>query len=189
MILLPCGALALLAGLGPRAQAGPAEPVAPPSISADGTEVRYAGLHVAWSRCVEGQHWDGRGCTGEALRVDQAHATGLAAARRRADGGAWRVPSLGDWQHLLHPRGRAPGLDARLFPAGPPGWHWSSTAEIDTQTVNPYRYGNIERGVDGQNVNRLAFLHGWAVEPASGEQRDDMLRRTRLPVRLVRPLD
>jgi hypothetical protein len=36
--------------------------------------------------------------------------------------------------------------------------------------VNPYRYDNISRGVSGESVNRLSFLHGWSVDLGTGER-------------------
>jgi hypothetical protein len=43
------------------------------------------------------------------------------------------------------------------------------------------------RGRTNENTNRMAFLHGWAVNLTSGEARGDVTKRTKLPVRLVRP--
>ena len=59
---------------------------------------------------------------------------------------------------------------------------------VDTSNVNQYDYKNIERGVTPQNANRIAFLHGWAVNLLTGEAREDVLERTKLPVRLVREM-
>ena len=52
--------------------------------------------------------------------------------------------------------------------------------------INPYSYESVMRGVDGQNVAQMKFLHGWVVNTGTGEARDDVLRRTPMFVQLVR---
>ncbi len=43
------------------------------------------------------------------------------------------------------------------------------------------------QGRTEDNTNRLDFLRGWAVNLTTGEAAGDVNRRSRLPVRLVRP--
>ncbi len=54
-----------------------------------------------------------------------------------------------------------------------------------TWDVSGKRAKNIEKGVTAENSNSLAFLHGWAVNPQTGEARGDVLKREKLLVRLV----
>ena len=156
-------------------------------VSDDGATVFDARVKVVWSRCVEGMRWNGRMCAGSAQLVDHAGAIAFAAARRKSDGADWRLPRVTDLQRLaVQASGPSSGLDAQLFPQAPADWHWSGTANIDTGDVNVYNYGNITQGRTNANANRIAFLHGWAVNLSTGEARGDVTKRTKLPVRLMR---
>lgn len=156
------------------------------TVSPDGALVLNARARLAWSRCVEGMRWNGKTCTGQPLQVDHAGAVALAAARRQADGGDWRLPRVPELQRLVSKAQRPPGLDPTLFPAGPLDWHWSGTANVDIAPVNPYNYGNIAQGRNMATDGQLAVLQGWAVNLGSGQARGDVPRPTKLPVRLVR---
>lgn len=171
---------------GTAARAGDA--AIPPDwgYSADGAHVLHLSARAVWSRCVEGMRWDGRRCVGEPLRLD--HAGALAWARKRAEteGLAWRLPQVKELQHLLAVDARASGgTTAAFLPEPPPGWCWTATAPVDTRPVNEYHYGNVMRGLTAQNTTQVRFLHGWAVNLATGEARDDALKRSLLLVRLV----
>ncbi|MBV8123871.1 MAG: DUF1566 domain-containing protein [Burkholderiaceae bacterium] len=137
-----------------------------------------------WSRCVEGMDWDGRRCSGTALLLEHSQAIARAVARSRQDGKSWRVPSVPELEAFAA-SARATS-EIVLCPDAPQGWYWTSSTRVDTSDVNQYSYGNIMNGVNSQNVNRMDFLHGWAVDVDTGKVRGDVLKRTRLPVRLVR---
>lgn len=168
------------------ASAACAAPPPPWAVTDDGQGVTSPGGTLIWSRCVQGMQWTGRTCAGQPALATRAEAIAWAAARRSTDRLDWRLPRVTELQKLAEPRAHPPGLDARLFPAAPTGWYWSATARVDTAAVNPYHYGNIRQGITPQNANHLGFLQGWAVNLDSGEGRDDVLKSTRLPVRLVR---
>ncbi|MEX8494839.1 DUF1566 domain-containing protein [Sphaerotilus sp.] len=190
-IPLPCRPLrvltfALLAATVQAAAPIPAD--APALVLADnGAQILDPYTGLAWSRCVEGMRWNGRTCTGQPVRVSHAQALALAVSRKDADGFAWRLPRVTELERLVHRSGPTPGLDPVLFPAAPAESHWAMTASIDTNMapVNQYNYANILRGRTDENTTQMAFLHGWAVNPATGEARGDVLKRTELPVRLV----
>lgn len=184
--------LALLAAMGVALAAGAAAAdMADFEVSRDGSALIDQRAGLVWSRCVEGMRWSGRTCTGEPARVSHSKAVALASARKAADGVAWRLPRVTELQRLAPRSGRSPGLDPVLFPAAPDERHWAMTANIDSAptAVNPYNYGNILRGRTSENTNQMAFLHGWAVNPETGEARSDVLKRMALPVRLVRTLE
>lgn len=186
LLAIVCGCLLP----GTPARAGDA--AAPPDwgYSADGTHVLHLSARAVWSRCVEGMRWDGQRCVGEALRLDHAGALALARKRTETDGLAWRLPQVKELQHLLDVNDHASaGTTAVFLPAAPPGWCWTGTAPVDTSSFNEYSYGNVMRGLTAQNTTQVRFLHGWAVDLATGEARDDALKRSRLLVRLVAPLD
>jgi hypothetical protein len=154
-------------------------------VSKDGSFVFDPHSRLAWARCVEGMQWSGQSCTGEPKQVNFAEARALAIARAKADDACWRVPGVKELQHLVgNGEASAQGGEA-LFPSAPPDWYWTASVSIDSRSVNPYDYKNIQKGVTEQNANRLAFLHGWVVNVQTGEARGGVLRSTKLPVRLV----
>lgn len=159
------------------------------ALSPDGAEVIDTRAGQAWSRCVEGMRWTGKTCEGEPMLLTHKEALTLVSARRKADGRDWRLPRVTDLRHLVSDTSTPRGQYARLFPAAPADWYWASTANVDTATkeVNPYNYGNVMSAHNGAgNVNRMAFLHGWAVNMDTGEADGEVSRRSKLPVRLVR---
>ncbi|MBV8035105.1 DUF1566 domain-containing protein [Roseateles sp.] len=171
----------LLAALALQARAADAALVP----SADGQELLDAANGRAWSRCVEGMRWDGRSCQGKPALFTHAEALAMARARSEAEGRAWRVPRVPELRHFGDRLAHAP---AALAPAGPAGWHWTSSARIDSEAANPYAYRNVQRGATGTPIDQLRVQVGWAVDPRNGEARGDMPRRERLPLRLVRGL-
>lgn len=186
LLAIVCGCL--LPSMAARADDTPA--ASDWGYSADGTHVLHLGARAVWSRCVEGMRWDGRRCVGEALQLDHAGALALARKRAETDGLAWRLPQVKELQHLLEVNAHATrSTTAALLPEPPPGWCWTATAPVDTRSFNEYQYGNVMRGLTAQNTTQVRFLHGWAVNLATREARDDALKRSRLLVRLVAPLD
>lgn len=157
--------------------------------TASGDYVVNVATSMAWKRCVEGMRWNGRRCEGRALRLSHADAVALARSRSQADGVTWRLPSAKELQRLAQRNAHPPHGEGPLMPVDDDEWCWSSTTPVDTSAINEYSYGNISRGVNGQNMARLHFLHGVAVNMASAEMRSDTPRRDLLYVRLVRPVD
>lgn len=155
--------------------------------SADGQEVIDAAAGLAWSRCVVGMRWEGRGCVGEARLATHAEALGLARTRSEAEGRLWRVPRVTELKHFLDRLGHARDA-AALAPAAPDGWYWTSSTRIESEAVNPYAYRNVERGATQRQVDRLVVQAGWAVRQPDGDARGDAAKREKLAVRLVRSL-
>jgi hypothetical protein len=190
-----CRALLVLTLALRTATAQAAAPIpadAPALVTADhGAQVLDPYTGLAWARCVEGMHWNGKTCAGQPVRVSHGQALALAAVRKDLDRFAWRLPRVAELERLVHRSGSPPGLDPALFPAAPAESHWAMTASIDTSMarVNPYNYANVQRGRTDENSTQLSFLHGWAVNLATGEARGDVLKRTELPVRLVWSLE
>lgn len=155
----------------------------------DGDEVLETGSGLIWARCAEGMRWSGRRCLGQPLLLTRAEALQRAGERQRDSGLGWRLPTAKELQRLVKLNRQGEGLDPKLFPDAPRGWHWSSTTRTTGQGVNPYRYDNISRGVSGESVNRLSFLHGWSVDLGTGEMNGEVAKKSELPVRLVRTAD
>lgn len=156
------------------------------ALSGDGGAIVDGQAKLIWSRCPEGMTWDGSHCAGIAEFATWSEAAALAAARSKAEGVRWRVPSVAELRQLAKKVAAARTTLRNPFPASPEGWYWTASARVDTGTANQYNYSNIQRGVSEKNVNRVAYLHAWVVDPENGESRGDMPRRSRLPVRLVR---
>lgn len=164
------------------------EDAVPMKVSADGSYVADPRLRLAWARCVEGMGWNGKTCTGTPLMLDRAEARSRAAERAKAEGADWRLPRAPELQHFFKRPGQKPGLDAALFPAAPPDWHWTSTTDVKSVQQSQYTYGNVMQSRSGTSSHQMSFLHGWAVNLRTGESRKDVGKDTKLPVRLVRSL-
>lgn len=158
------------------------------ALSEDGDYVIDLKAKLAWPRCVEGMVWDGKTCTGKPQLFDHAQASAHALARWKAEGIRWRLPHTTELKRLVDPRLAQTGLDPVLFPAAPREWHWSGTVNIRAAgQVNQYSYENIQQGRNNDNADRMAYLHGWAVNLVTGEARGNVSKHTALPLRLVRP--
>ncbi|MBT9457725.1 MAG: DUF1566 domain-containing protein [Burkholderiaceae bacterium] len=170
------------------ALAGSAATAAPNAMqpSDDGAHVIDERAKLVWARCVEGMQWDGKTCTGTPQLMSHAQASALAASRSKAEGLRWRLPRANELRRLVDKTAKPPGLDATLFPAAPVDWHWSSTVNVNPESVNPYNYGNVMRGRSTENAGNTTFLLGWAIYLGAGEARADVPKSTRLVVRLVR---
>ncbi len=174
-------ALALCVGWSGLAGAKP-----PPSwqVSADGLEVLDTQTGLSWSRCLEGTHWNGQACEGVPRLL--THAEALKMATQRAPAGTWRLPRVTELQRAVV---QAPAMNEAgepVFPDVPGTWLWTGTAHVDGRPVNPYDYGNVQRGLTGDNAVQMNFLHGWAVHQPGGQADGKVLKRQRLAVRWVR---
>lgn len=179
-------AVLLLLGAAFCTQAAEPEPPALQVSAPHSDEVRETASGLVWARCAEGMRWSGSHCQGRPMLLTRAEAMKHAAERQRDSGQAWRLPTAKELQRLVKLNRQDEGLDPKLFPDAPLGWHWSSTTRANGQTVNAYRYDNIARGVSGESVNRLSFLQGWSVDLGTGEMNGEVAKKSELPVRLVR---
>lgn len=167
-----------------------ATPVPPQlRVSSDGSEIIDQRARLAWMRCAEGMQWSGSGCTGRPLLLDRAQANDRARERSQSDGQRWRLPRVNELRRLVNKKTTPPGPDAQLFPSAPLDWHWSGTARIRQDSINPYNYNNIAQGRTGQSSTGLDVAGGWAVNLATGAAQGETARSSKLLVRLVRTLD
>jgi len=168
---------------GQGAPLAPNQPHLQPSD--DGAYVIDTQSRLAWPRCVEGMSWTGSTCMGTPRTFTHAQAQALARQRWQAEGVRWRLPRVNELRRLVNRKALPPSVDTQLFPAMPRDWLWTGTASVNTNTVNPYAYGNVARG--GAGESSMTVQQSWAVDMASGEARGDVGRATRLHVQLVRP--
>ena len=155
------------------------------SLSPDGSLVIDQRARLAWPRCVEGMTWTGNACRGVPRLFTYGEAQALVRSRWKAEGVRWRLPRVNELRRLVNRKALPPSVDTQLFPAMPRDWLWTGTASVNTNTVNPYAYGNVARG--GAGESSMTVQQSWAVDMASGEARGDVGRATRLHVQLVRP--
>ncbi len=159
------------------------------TTSPDGQWLHQRSTGLVWQRCVVGMHWNGKDCVGQPQWADHFLASTLARQRAKADGLSWRLPHLKELQQLTQAGRQKEKGQPKLLPESTEGWVWTATVPIELRSVNPYSYGNVMNGVTGQNVSQMKFLHAWVVNTATGESRDDVLKRTPMFVRLVRKSD
>lgn len=184
-------ALACLAApMAVRAQAT-TEPAVALALSPDGRLVVDTRARLAWPRCVEGMQWNGRTCTGTPLELDYAQALAHAQARWKAENLPWRLPRAAELRRLVDKSASTPGLDARLFPAAPSGWHWASNTNVQGGLAgNQYNYGNVERaqrqGQGGESLDSTRVNQRFAVDLETGDIRSDAAKYSKLHFRLVR---
>lgn len=190
--LLPPALLTLLMGLGCSAfSMDDRVPQAPPewSLTSDGQYLYQRSTHLIWQRCLQGMRWTGKTCAGAAKPMGFHDAQALVNRRAQTDALPWRLPSVRELQQQAF-LGKSTTLTSQiLLPPAQRGWTWSSTAPLQLRRVNAYSYDNVMRSTQGQELTQLKFLHGWAVDTASGAARDDVVKRTPMFVRLVRPAD
>jgi hypothetical protein len=179
-------AFLLLLGVAVCTQAASPEPAALQARDPNSDEVQETASGLIWARCTEGMRWSGKHCLDRPLLLTRAEAMQRASERQRDSGLAWRLPTAKELQRLVKLNRQDEGLDPKLFPDAPLGWHWTSTTRANGQSVNAYRYDNIARGVSGESVNRLSFLQGWSVDVGTGEMNGEVAKKSQLPVRLVR---
>lgn len=174
---------ALVLAAGPA----PASPAADWTPAANGQQLLQRSTRLLWSRCVEGMRWSGRDCVGQPLWLDLVEAQALVQRRNAATGQNWRLPYLKELQQLaLLSQWQD---EATLVPEASQTWIWSGSVPIAMREINPYSYEAVVKGVNAQNVAQMKFLHGWVVNTATGESRDDVLKRTRMQVLMVRRAD
>ncbi len=99
-----------------------ARSVGPYTYSTDGTVVTDVRTGLTWSRCSEGQNWNGVTCTGTATRFTLE--SGLAYAK--AKGGGWRVPNIKELNSIVDRSRSNPAIDIAAFPGTLTGYHTST---------------------------------------------------------------
>lgn len=161
------------------------------ALSPDGSLVVDTRAKLAWPRCVEGMHWNGKTCTGTPLELDYAQAQAHAQTRWKAENQPWRLPRAAELRRLVDKSARTPGLDARLFPAAPSGWHWAANTNVQGGLAgNQYNYGNVEKaqrqGQGGESLDSTRVNQRYAVDLETGDIRSDAAKYSKLHFRLVR---
>ena len=119
-----CGSLVCIS----LAQAAciPNEPLTRPdsryqAANANGAEVKDLETGLVWQRCVLGQAWDGKTCTGDPIAQDWNAAT------KAASSAGWRLPTQQELEGLAEKSCSELALNQAWFGSGPSGWVWTAT--------------------------------------------------------------
>ncbi len=114
------------------------------NYSADGSEVTDSQTGLIWSRCSEGQAWNGSACLGvPALFL---HEAGLRHAQSKGNG--WRLPNIKELDSIVDRTKANPAIDTSVFPNTPPlSGYLSSTPLV--ATPNWTRHISFANGANG----------------------------------------
>ena len=104
----------------------PNEPLTRPdsryqAVNSDASEVKDLDTGLVWQRCVMGQKWDGKSCTGDAIAQDWNLAVKTVA------GTGWRLPTQKELEGLAEKSCAELALNQTWFGSGPSGWVWTAT--------------------------------------------------------------
>ena len=104
----------------------PNEPLTRPdsryqAVDAKGGEVKDLDTGLVWQRCVLGQKWDGKSCTGEPVAQDWN------TAAKAVVGSGWRLPTQQELEGLAEKSCSELALNQTWFGSGPSGWFWTAT--------------------------------------------------------------
>ena len=117
---------------------------------------------IEWLRCTVGQVWDGTGCTGKLVKLNQEEITNAISQANEQLGGNWRLPKLEELEGLVCHECERPKISKKYFPQTSSEAYWTS------------------------EVNRFAKRHMWSVNFFTGHTYGRFFPYQRLAVRLVR---
>ena len=98
-------------------------------INDDGT-VTDVDSGLSWMRCAIGQQWNGKTCTGAAIKYSWKQAFKQEDKIKQNGGYAglhnWRLPTLAELAMIVERQCHSPRVNLMLFPATPSDVFWSS---------------------------------------------------------------
>lgn len=125
-----------------QTEASPAQDKSRFDINENGT-VTDIESGLTWSRCVAGQTWDGKTCTGEArlLSWSEAQQYPQQLHDQRNDSAAWRLPKLNELAGIVDMNCDDPRIDLSLFPNTAGDAFWTSNTKKYTEQVYVLSFG------------------------------------------------
>lgn len=117
---------------------------------------------IEWLRCTVGQVWDGTGCTGKLVKLNQEEIASAILQANEQLGGSWRLPTRDELEGLVCHECERPKISKKYFPQ---------------TSSEPYWTGE---------VNRFAKRHMWSVNFFTGHTYGRFFPYQQLAVRLVR---
>jgi len=85
---------------------------------------------LIWMRCSLGQAWDGKSCSGKALKFNWQQAIENAKASTFAKR-KWRIASVSEISAIIELRCENPAINQTLFPQTPGSHYWTATAFVN----------------------------------------------------------
>ena len=117
---------------------------------------------IEWLRCTVGQVWDGTGCIGKLVKLNQEEIASAILQANEQLGGSWRLPTRDELEGLVCHECERPKISKKYFPQ---------------TSSEPYWTGE---------VNRFAKRHMWSVNFFTGHTYGRFFPYQQLAVRLVR---
>jgi hypothetical protein len=82
---------------------------------------------LMWMRCALGQEWNGSTCRGTAASFSWADSLKAATLKEFAGYSDWRLPNKNELLSIVEDRCVTQAINAKIFPATPSGYFWSSS--------------------------------------------------------------
>jgi len=106
-------------------------PAQPDFVPADG-EVLDASTGLVWSRCSDGQSWDGSSCNGTPFEFTWSSAVERAKVVAGNTGLPWRLPDPKELVSIVDATQYSPTIDLGVFPGTPADRYWTGSFDSDT---------------------------------------------------------
>jgi hypothetical protein len=82
---------------------------------------------LMWKRCIQGLQWDGITCNSTVTSFSWGEALNASVLHKFAGYSDWRLPNKNELESIVEERCVSPSINARVFPATPLTFHWTST--------------------------------------------------------------
>jgi hypothetical protein len=82
---------------------------------------------LVWMRCSLGQKWDGKSCNGNPLIYSWGDSLKAAVSHEFVGYSDWRLPNKNELLSIVEDRCVTQAINAKIFPATPSGYFWSSS--------------------------------------------------------------
>lgn len=128
-----------------RLVSSPVPPAMPQFIVLD-DEVLDTRTGLVWTRCSDGQSWDGAACVGEAFLFSWRNAVDRAKVVAGNTGIPWRLPNPKELTSIVDAGRFAPTIDTTVFPGTPAVRYWTSSYDSGNATLSTAYFVNFEHG-------------------------------------------
>ncbi|MDD5754425.1 MAG: DUF1566 domain-containing protein, partial [Methylococcales bacterium] len=136
----------------------------------DGT-VTHAKTNLMWQRCLLGQTWNGKTCSGFSTIFNGGE------SKNQTDTFAgysdWRVPTLNELNTVVEYKNYLPTMNKNVFPGAESGVFWSSSIGANNSNFSwivHFDSGNTSSGDYRANGGAILFVRGKWSSPASVKQ-------------------
>lgn len=125
----------------------------------DNGSVTHNKTNLMWHRCVYGQVWDGKECSGDGIRFTWAEALQTAVESDAAGYDDWRLPNIKELISIFEYRCSGPSLNGIVFPTNPPfSGFWTSTPYAGGLTKQSYESWSVSTNGQATRNSRLSSI-------------------------------